>query len=132
MRCYRTALIGALLCLTACAVQTQDGVRLALSSPEFPEYVERVFREQNRVADELGFALEEDDSGRLDEAEQNLLAACERLNELATTRRDDVEISLRRRLAAARTAPECERATSAAEAVLAAVRQREASPLERQ
>jgi len=132
MRCYRTAPVGALLCLTACAVQTQDGVRLAVTSSEFPDYVERVFREQNRVADELAFALEDDTSARLDGVEENLLAACRRLNELATTRRDNVEISLRRRLAAARSAPACERATTSAEEALAAAREREPGALERQ
>jgi len=132
MRCYRTASVGALLCLTACAVQTQDGVRLAVTSPEFPGYVERVFREQNRVADELAFALDDDASARLDGVEENLLAACRQLNELATTRRDNVEISVRRRLAAARSAPACERATASAEEALAAVRKREPGALERE
>jgi hypothetical protein len=112
---------GALLALQGCAtVPTADGARLKLASPEFRAYVERVFREQNRVADAVAFALEDDGSGtELAAAEQRLLAACAGVNELATARRDDSALGLRRSLRAARTVPECERATRLADAELA-------------
>jgi len=108
--------------LAGCAtVSTADGDRLALTSQEFRAYVERVFREQNRVADELAFALEAADGARneLAVAEQRLLDACAGVNELATARRDEVGLGVRRSLGAARSVPECEKATQAVAATLA-------------
>jgi hypothetical protein len=116
----RAALLAAAASLSACAVHTLAGGRLVLTSPEFRGYVERVFREQNRVADELAFALESaPPGGALDAAEDALIAACALVNELATTRRDAVDLGVRERAKAARSAPLCERATAAARAVLA-------------
>ena len=117
----RVVPFAALLLLQACAaVPTADGERLELSSPEFRAYVERVFREQNRVADAVAFALEDEGSdAALAAAEQRLLAACAGVNELATARRDDSALGLRRSLRAARTVPECERAARLADAELA-------------
>ena len=55
----RLLLLSAWLALSGCAsVVTADGERLALTSAAFRAYVERVFREQNRLADELAFALD--------------------------------------------------------------------------
>jgi hypothetical protein len=97
-------------------VPTADGQRLKLTSPQFRDYVERVFREQNRVADDLAFALEAPGShAALAAAEQELLAACAGVNELATARRDGRELGMRRSLRAAHTVPDCERAARAAE-----------------
>jgi len=113
----------ALLALSGCtAVPTADGQRLRLTSAEFRAYVERVFRDQNRVADELAFALETDagEGGELAAAEQRLLESCAAVNELATARRDQQDLGMRRSVGAARTVPECEEATRAAEALLAA------------
>lgn len=113
--------LGALLLVQGCAaVPTADGERLKLASPEFRAYVERVFREQNRVADAVAFALEDDGSEEaLVAAEQRLLAACAGVNELATARRDDTALGLRSSIRAARTVPECEHAARAADAELA-------------
>jgi hypothetical protein len=111
----------ALLVLQACtAVPTADGQRLKMASPEFRAYVERVFREQNRVADEVAFALEADGATRknLVAAEQRLLEACAGVNELATTRRDEQRLGVRHRAAAARSVPACEQATKTAAAML--------------
>jgi hypothetical protein len=117
--------------LAGCAVLTADGERLALTSPEFRAYVERVFREQNRVADQFAFALE-DESGApagLTAAEQSLLDACAALNELATARRDERRLSLRQRSTAARSVPMCERTMRASTAALDAWRRsRQPSP----
>jgi hypothetical protein len=111
----------ALVLLSGCAaVSTADGDRLSLQSEEFRAYVERVFREQNRVADELAFELEAPGSERgvLAVAEQRLLEACAAVNELATARRDELRLGLRRSLSAARTVPQCEQTTrSVAEAL---------------
>ena len=111
------ALLGILGCA---AVPTADGERLRLTSDEFREYVERVFREQNRVADALAFALEAPGAGRdaLAAAEQRLLESCAAVNELATARRDEQSLGVRRNLSAARTVPQCEEAARAAAASL--------------
>jgi hypothetical protein len=72
------------------------------------------------VADELAFALEAPGvaGGELAVAEQRLLEACAAVNELATARRDELRLGLRRSLSAARTVPHCEQTTrSAAEAL---------------
>jgi hypothetical protein len=117
----RATLLVAILSLQACAaVSTADGQRLALTSPAFRAYVERVFREQNRVADEVAFALEAPEAtAALAATEQALLEACAGVNELATARRDDRRLGLRRSSQNARSVPACERATEAATAVLA-------------
>jgi hypothetical protein len=120
-RAAALALASALL-VGCAAVETADGTRLAFGSDDFRSYVERVFREQNRVADELAFALEGAPQGNeadLAAAEDALLGACAGLNELATSRRDDAHLGVRRSAAAARRAPDCERATLSAQAVLA-------------
>ena len=99
---------------------TADGQRLSLRSAEFREYVERVFREQNRVADAVAFALDApgEQDAQLAAAEQELLAACAGVNELATARRDERRLDMRDSLRAARSVPDCERATRAADARL--------------
>jgi hypothetical protein len=117
----RSVIPYALLLLGGCAaVPTADGERLRLTSPEFRAYVERVFREQNRVADELAFALEAARSNTaLVAAEERLLAECAGVNELATARRDETELGIRESVRAARTVPACEEAARAADAELA-------------
>jgi hypothetical protein len=116
----RAPLLAATLALQGCAaVSTAGGEQLSLRSPEFRAYVERVFREQNRVADELAFALEAAPARtEATAAEQALLDACAGVNELATSRRDERQLGLQQRLAAARSAPDCERATQSAAALL--------------
>jgi hypothetical protein len=118
------ALLAAGVVLQACAVVTADGRRLALTSAEFPAYVERVFREQNRVADQFVFALEDaaGASPKLEAAEQALLSACADLNELATARRDERRLGMKRSAAAARSVPACEQATRSSAATLEAWR----------
>ena len=113
----------ALLALAGCAsLTTADGQRLRLTSPEFRAYVERVFRAQNQVGDELAFALDApgDERVELGLAEQRLLDACAGVNELATARRDERGLGARRSLSAARTVPRCERTTSEIAALLSA------------
>jgi hypothetical protein len=117
----RPVLILASIGLAGCAaVPTADGETLRLGSAEFRDYVERVFREQNRVADDVAFALEAPDSpsNELAAAEQHLLVACEGVNELATARRDGRRLGMRASVRAARTVPDCERATRDADARL--------------
>ncbi len=117
-----SAAVVAALALSGCAVvTTADGERLALTSPEFRTYVERVFREQNRLADELAFAAEDGKGGAaITAAEDALLEACAGVNELATSRRDERRLGIKRSAAAARSVPQCETASRAAVAALAA------------
>jgi hypothetical protein len=106
-------------------VITADGTEMGVRSAEFSAYVERVFRAQNRVAGELGFALLDaelagDDAAvaSLEAAEAALLAACQALNELAVTHRDGDRMPRMQALAAARTAPGCEAVTGRVESML--------------
>jgi len=125
MRALRTLSLAAAAALpVACAVTTADGTRLGLTSDEFRAYVERVFRDQNKVASHLAFALDDATTSggpappELAAAEDALLKACSGLNELATSRRDQAELGVRKSARAARSAPDCERATRAAQAAL--------------
>ena len=122
----RAAASAAVFCLLAgcAAVTTADGERLRVTSDKFRDYAESVFRRQNRIATELAFALEDadPDGAAFDElaaAEDELLAGCAGLNEVAAAARDGERLGNGRRLAAARQAPDCERAADAAAAVLA-------------
>jgi hypothetical protein len=113
----------ALATVGCAAVTTADGERLRISSDEFSAYAERVFREQNRIASQLAFALADADRGgsryvALAAAEDDLLDACEGLNEIAARRRDGQRPGALRGLRAAREAPACERAAVAAMAAL--------------
>ncbi len=118
--------VGVLLVAAAvvgCApVTTQDGERLPVRSDAFAAYVENVFREQNRVASALAFALEDEtDPERIDAletAEDALFDACAELNALATARRDGDRLGPFRSFAAARRAPDCERAAALARQTL--------------
>lgn len=106
---------------------TANGERLAVGSDAFRDYVERVFREQNRVATDIAFALEVEDlsperAGELEAAEHALLEACAELNELAAARRDDRSSNSAAAARSARTAPACEQATQSAARVLRAGR----------
>jgi hypothetical protein len=102
-----------------CAVTTADGRRLRLASSEFRVYAEQVFREQNRVASDLAFALEAPaPASDLIEAEESLLAACSSLNAVASARRDGESSSLAEQTRAGRNAPRCEAAIAVAEAAL--------------
>src|SRR5262245_7672577 len=115
-----------LVSLSGCAaVPTADGQRLRLGSDAFREYVERVFREQNRVADAVAFALEAPGAqdAELAAAEQELLAACAGVNELATARRDQQRLGMRSSARAAKSVPDCERAARAADARVASERE---------
>jgi hypothetical protein len=125
MRALRAFLLAAAAALlAACAVTTADGTRLGLASDEFRAYVERVFRDQNKTASDLAFALDDATTSggpeprELAAAEERLLEACSGLNELATSRRDQQQLGIKQSASAARGAPDCERATRAAQAAL--------------
>lgn len=105
------------------AVTTLDGRQLHVGSEAFRDYVEKVFREQNRTATRLAFALESEGLSAgalkaLSAAETSLLDACAGLNEIATSRRDNQSLGKLHQLHAARQAPGCERATRNAQQAL--------------
>ena len=108
--------IATLALLAGCAgtVTATDGRSLRLDSPEFRNYVEHVFREQNEVATTLAFAQDEASGIRYDtllEAEDALLAACADINALAAARRDGRALGVRDQARMAATAPGCEATT---------------------
>ena len=126
---YRRALFLASISVlgTGCvSVTTQDGERLTAPSSEFRAYIEAVFREQNRVATDLAFALESVSGGaaqdEIELAEGELIAACASLNEIATERRAGRELSRQRQIDAARRAPHRDMAARAAAVTLASAR----------
>lgn len=111
--------------MSGCAsVTTAGGKTLRVRSDAFAAYAEGVFREQNRIASRLAFALADLDetSGprydSLTSAEDALLDACAGLNDVAARVRDGRNAGALRGLRAAREAPACERAATAAKAVL--------------
>ena len=111
----RLFLFPFLAALAGCVstISTLDGRDLRLSSPEFRQYFERVFREQNAVATELAFVQGEAiNRGDLLTLEDDLLDACAGLNELALARRDGRSLSRRRQASLARTVPTCETAVA--------------------
>jgi hypothetical protein len=92
-------------------------------SDAFADYFESVFRNQNELADRLAAALDEadPDSARyaaLDAAELDLLTSCRGVNELARRRQNGESAGGLGALKRARQAPDCERATQAAAALL--------------
>jgi hypothetical protein len=106
-----------------CAITSADGERMRPGSDAFSDYVESVFRRQNQVATDLALALEDepDDTARysaLEDAELELLQACRTLNELAEASRGGDEPGGLGALKRARLAPDCERATEEAAALL--------------
>ena len=77
-------------------------------------YVERVFREQNQAATALAFAQDDASGARYEtllQLEDVLLEACASLNALATARRDNRVLGLRRQARMATTVPSCESMT---------------------
>ena len=92
-------------------------------SDAFAAYVEDVFRRQNEVAADLALALEREPAGSeryglLEAAELALLVECRGLNEIARARRSGERLGGLRALNRAREAPDCERATARATALL--------------
>lgn len=94
------------LLLTACATVTTTtpaGERVTRSRGEFEDYVERVFRYENRVVDELMMRTElsgEESSEGFAEAEQSVMRSCRYLNEVVvmTAEGGSPSLALKRKL----------------------------------
>ncbi len=117
--------LALLLTLGGCAtVETLDGRRLRVTSDEFRDYAQEVFRRHNRVISDLLNALdvlERDEPAlhaRLLAAEAAMLKACAALNERALAARDQDDGASRARLAVARSVPGCDERTRAVEKLL--------------
>lgn len=109
--------------LTGCAVTSLEGQRMPARSDMFAAYVEDTFRRQNEVAAELALALEREPEdtehfGLLEAAELALLTECRGLNEMARAQRAGERLGGLGALKRARQAPDCERATVRAAALL--------------
>lgn len=109
--------------LSGCAVTNVGGLRMALGSDAFSAYVEDLFRRQNNVGTELAFAIEDEPVGgerhtMLEAAELELLTACRGLNQIARAERDGESVGGFSALKRAKSAPDCERATDTAAALL--------------
>ena len=107
--------------LSGCAgsLATADGERLRISSAEFADYAEQVFRLQNEVLDALAFALDDypDDIGLLN-AEEAVLEACVEINELAVRRQRGGGTRVVRDMRAAQGVPACDAAAVMASEVV--------------
>jgi hypothetical protein len=109
--------------LAACAVTSLEGQRMPVRSDTFAAYVEEVFRRQNEVVAELALALDRESPETerfvlLEEAELALLTECRGLNEMAREQRNGEQPGGLGALKRARQAPDCERATARAAALL--------------
>lgn len=110
-----------LLCLSGCAgsLITGDGEQLRIGSAAFAEYAEQVFRDQNEVLDRLAFALDgHPENAALIAAEDQVLAACQGLNEIAVRQQRGEGIRPLRDARTARAVPVCEEAAAAAAELL--------------
>ena len=108
---------GCLAALAGCvgAITTPEGESMRLNSEQFRAYVAQTFRAQNRIADELAFAiLDADEQGksdyvrRLEVLDERLSIACAGINELAVAQRDGIDLGARRKLELARQVPGCD------------------------
>lgn len=119
----------ACLLLTACSsvqVRYPDGTTEYQERAAFEQYVERVFRYQNRVVNDLivaGSLLDDvslDSDVALVRAEAELAAACRTLNEVVSATLEGRDISLFKRLSLTESVPRCETSARQLEALIPA------------
>jgi hypothetical protein len=107
-------------------VTTMSGREMRITSREFREYAEAIFREQNELATELAFRLDDEEGFdspsylRLEAAEDDLLRACSELNDAAARQRDGDARGPFARLGVARSVAACERASDDVRGMLTA------------
>jgi hypothetical protein len=115
-----------LLGLPACAgVNTRnvDGVAVKMSRDDFAAYVEKTFRNHNRVVNELisisaGGELGVDDP--LAKAEEAMAAKCQPLNEMVSATMEKRTLSFWAKMRLPEQVPACAAATRKVEAMMAA------------
>ena len=107
-----------------------DGHTASMTKPEFKAYVERVFRYQNQIGDELIRADELLDDGqiladaRLPRGEEAMEQACRPLIALVNAKVEHQAMKLADQLEMPRAAPACERAAQEVDALLRALPRR--------
>ncbi len=108
-------------CITT---KTADGRRLVMGGEKFKSYVEQVFRQQNRVIDDLIYVLpeieqtDEDLASRLLQAESEMLESCRHLNSLAASYRDKRKPGFFKRTKVSRSVAHCDRAAQKTQSLL--------------
>ncbi len=104
-------------CMAGCttvAVMTPDGQRIVRTKQEFGEYVETVFRYQNRVTDNLiTFYAMSDDPDPMPEpailaAEESMVNACQHVNAIVMAYVEGRTVRLRQQLALVNSITRCE------------------------
>lgn len=117
LKCAHRLCILGLITLSGC-------ITLAPEGEAFREYAERVFREQNQVTDEIMWRMPDievknpDLATQLAQAEMEMFAACEPLNELAILYRDQQKPGLIKKFSSARSVRSCDQATQSATTLL--------------
>ncbi len=113
-----------LLVLSACTTVTtrkSTGEEVVMSQQEFSKYVEEVFRHHNQVMAELMAASTDRidqlaaESKELDQAEKDMVRACEPLNEMVTETLSGESLSLKLKMTLAEAVPTCDKATNRVE-----------------
>ena len=117
-----------LLGLSACApvITTGDGERIRVSSADFREYAEQVFRTHNSVTTSMAYAIDdlEEANGsdeyreQLIDADDRMMQACAPLDEMVIARRDSRKVSVKEMVKTAELIPDCEAATRAAASMI--------------
>ena len=129
-RCGWTLLLALATGCASVDLHYPDGHSASMSKAEFKAYVERVFRYQNHIGDELIRADELLDDGqilpdaRLPRAEEAMQQACRPLIALVNAKVEHQAKKLADKLEMPRAAPACERAAQAVNALLSALPQR--------
>ncbi|MFZ4653457.1 MAG: hypothetical protein D4R76_03610 [Methylococcus sp.] len=113
-----------LLVLNACNTVTtrkSTGEEVVMSQEEFSKYVEDVFRHHNQVMAELMAASTDRidqpaaESKELEQAEKDMVRACEPLNEVVTETLSGETLSLKLKMTLSEAVPTCDKATNRVE-----------------
>jgi hypothetical protein len=116
------SIIALSLALSGCmsvATVTPEGERIVRSPDEFRDYVEQVFRYQNRVGDELiarydlGEAGADAKTPQISAAEERMAQSCQNLNDVVSSHMAGSEPSLSLRMQLVQTVTGCDYAARA-------------------
>lgn len=108
--------------LSGCVTTTTlEGERLRVGSSQFRDHAISVFKSQNSTLTELFDVLEtanDEEATRIDQAELNMIEACETLNSAAAAQRDGKKLSVRILSDISSDIRSCDEATRAANQLL--------------
>lgn len=116
MRSVSVFAILLVVLLGGCAttIETLEGERLRIDSPQFRDYALGVFKRNNSTLTTLFDVLEQvddADAARLDQAELRMIEACETLNSAAAAQRDGKKLGVRILRTISSTVRPCDEAT---------------------